>query len=151
MNYVTVYDAAQAGIPDLEVVAIAGAGAVIGLVVLATSRCPFPYWDRIYRVTFGSIFLVLGLYIISTPLQNYWLMRHHEPSNVIEGRVSYFVPKIGHGREIFCVRETCFSYSDNEMAPGFRNTSLYGGPMRLGLDVRVTYVDNMILKLEIVR
>jgi hypothetical protein len=153
MNYMTVYDAAGAGIPDMEVVAIGGGAALIGLVALATSGYQFQSWERTPRVIFGLGGLVIGLILTSIPLRNYWLMRHHEPAHVIEGRVSYFVPmqKPGHADEIFCVRETCFSYSDNEMAPGFKNTSLYGGPIRLGLDVRVTYVGNMILKLEIAR
>lgn len=70
---------------------------------------------------------------------------------VVEGRVSRFVPMpvSGHAMESFCVKDKCFYYSDYNDTIGFNNTSTLGGPIRAGLPVRVTYVGNTIIRLEI--
>jgi len=53
--------------------------------------------------------------------------------------------------ERFCVSGVCFAYSDFVITSGFNNTSSHGGPIREGLPVRVTYVGDMIVKLEVAR
>jgi len=72
---------------------------------------------------------------------------------VVEGTVSRFVPMpvTGHAMERFCVHDTCFEYSDFVITSGFNNTSSHGGPIREGLPVRVTFVGNKIVKLEITK
>jgi hypothetical protein len=47
------------------------------------------------------------------------------------------------------VESQCFSYSDYGDSVGFSNTSVRGGPIKAGLPVRVTFVGNTILKLEV--
>ena len=59
------------------------------------------------------------------------------------------MPVSGHAMEHFCVRQACFEYSDFVITAGFNNTASYGGPIRDGLPVRVTYVGNAIAKLEV--
>jgi hypothetical protein len=70
---------------------------------------------------------------------------------VIEGEVTSFqpMPRGGHGQECFSVESKSFCYSDNVLTPGFNQTTLYGGPMRQGIRVRVGYIENVILRLEI--
>jgi hypothetical protein len=70
-----------------------------------------------------------------------------------EGQVYHFspMPKGGHGYESFCVGRTCFSYSDYDLAPGFRKTSQRGGPVKEGVQVRLAHVGNVILRVEIAR
>lgn len=75
---------------------------------------------------------------------------------VVEGAVTSFNPKYlrnlqDYNRERFCVGRHCFDYSENHIGPGFRQTARRGGPIRLGLPVRVTYVGEHIVKLEIKR
>jgi len=74
-------------------------------------------------------------------------------ARVVAGVVTEFspMPVTGHAMERFCVSgsSACFEYSDYVVTSGFNNTSSHGGPIRAGLRVRVTYVGNSILKLEI--
>jgi hypothetical protein len=72
-------------------------------------------------------------------------------ASVVEGRVSNFkpMPYGGHQYERFCVESRCFYYSDYASSVGFNNTSSHGGPIKADLPVRVTFVGNAILKLEI--
>ncbi|WP_322021733.1 MULTISPECIES: hypothetical protein [unclassified Burkholderia] len=51
--------------------------------------------------------------------------------------------------ERFCVGQVCFSYSDYVVTGGFNNTASHGGPIRAGLPVRGSYVDGLIVKLEV--
>ena len=70
---------------------------------------------------------------------------------VVEGQVSQFepMPVTGHTLESFCVEGHCFSYADSVSSIGFHNTSSHGGPIKSGLSVRVSYVGNTILRLEV--
>jgi hypothetical protein len=61
------------------------------------------------------------------------------------------MPYTGHAMESFCVQEQCFSYSDYVVTTGFHNTASHGGPIREGLNVRIEYIGNIILKLEVAR
>jgi hypothetical protein len=44
-----------------------------------------------------------------------------------------------------------FSYPDYTVTCGFNNTASRGGPIREGLQVRIHYVDQLILRLEVAR
>jgi len=74
----------------------------------------------------------------------------HE-AKVAEGRVRDYwpMPAGGHGTEHFCVADACFEYSDFIVDGGFNNTASHGGPIREGLPVRVTYVGDKIVRLEV--
>ncbi len=76
---------------------------------------------------------------------------HEDRARVVEGVVTHFIPMpgTGHAMESFCVSDACFNYSDYVMTAGFNTTSSHGGPIREGLPVRVTYIGNIILKLEV--
>jgi hypothetical protein len=76
---------------------------------------------------------------------------HTRNYQVVEGPVTYYVPmpSDGYGEESFVVNGVSFGYSDNNLTVGFHNTASHGGPIREGLYVRVTYLDNLILRLEI--
>lgn len=73
--------------------------------------------------------------------------------SVVEGPVTDFVPMpyTGHAMERFSVQGQPFSYSDFIVTPGFRNSASHGGPIREGLYVRIAYVGNTILRLEVAR
>jgi hypothetical protein len=72
---------------------------------------------------------------------------------VVEGPVEQFVPMpyTGHSMERFSVAGIRFAYSDYVITGGFNNTSSHGGPIRLGRFVRITYVGEDIVRLEICR
>jgi hypothetical protein len=79
-------------------------------------------------------------------------LRDHTAA-VVEGPVEDFVPMPfeGHADESFTVRGVRFFYSDYNMSSTFNNTSSHGGPVRAARYVRVHYVGNAILKLELAR
>ena len=72
-------------------------------------------------------------------------------AQVVEGIVTDFkpIPPQGHADERFTVAGHTFSYSDYVTTSAFHTTRSYGGPIRAGLRVRVTYVGNSIVRLEI--
>ena len=72
---------------------------------------------------------------------------------VVEGPITQFsiAPYEGHANELFTVGDKTFSYSDYQMQPGFHTTQSHGGPLRLGMFVRISYIDQDILKLEVAR
>ncbi len=71
--------------------------------------------------------------------------------NVVEGRVTNFdpMPKSGQKMESFTVNGIRFEYSDFVVSPGFKNATSLGGPIKEGLPVRISYIGNTILKLEV--
>lgn len=73
--------------------------------------------------------------------------------SVAEGPVIEFqrVPFGGKGWEGFTVDGHRFWYSSYIITPGFHQYASFGGPLREGEYVRVTYRQNLILKLEIAK
>ena len=71
--------------------------------------------------------------------------------SVVEGPVTDFVPMpyTGHAMVRFTVGGHRFSYSDYVVTSGYNNTASHGGPIREGLYVRVSYIGNLILRLEV--
>ena len=71
---------------------------------------------------------------------------------VAEGIVEDFVPMLHGGRrESFTVDGRRFEYSDHFVTPGFDNSAAKGGPIRPGLNVRISHIGNVIVKLEVAR
>lgn len=70
---------------------------------------------------------------------------------VVEGNVTNFhpMPYEGHQEECFSVQTETFCYSDYVITGGFNNTASHGGPLREGLPVRVSYIGNAIVRLEV--
>jgi LPXTG-motif cell wall-anchored protein len=160
MAYATVFDTASTGYKPLWFVLV---GAVfIGLsVLLIRFRRASPKWRerstvaRViypYGLLFFSVIWTIGAFIrgyqeIGTALE----AANTGTAQIVEGPVTNFVPApaTGHANESFCVSNACFSYSDYVVTPGFNQTSSHGGPIHEGLNVRITYVGNTILKLEV--
>jgi hypothetical protein len=102
-------------------------------------------------VIFASLWSLLSF---SSMYSNYQHFRRAYQAGqylVAEGAVEDFhpMPYGGHQDECFSVQRVRFCYSDYGPTPGFNNTSSHGGPIRAELPIRVSYVGNTILKLEI--
>ena len=71
--------------------------------------------------------------------------------SVVDGTAENFhpMPFEGHQDECFTVRGVEFCYSDFIIGRGFNNSTSYGGPIRAGLPVRISYIGNNIVRLEI--
>jgi hypothetical protein len=78
--------------------------------------------------------------------------RDHQYS-VVEGTVENFkpMPYEGHENESFTVKGVRFEYSDYAVSPGFNKTSSHGGPIKQGIQVRISHIGNVILRLEVLR
>jgi hypothetical protein len=103
-------------------------------------------------IGFGMLWIVIGTlnYSHFANLRN---AARNGRAEVVEGAVKAFIPMPyeGHAQETFVVGGHQFSYSDYDETKGFNHTQSHGGPMKEGLQVRITHVDGSIVKLEIVR
>jgi hypothetical protein len=160
VRYLTVYDLAQAGYSEWYV-------PVFGLLFLLLaggllrSRRLFPTTGR---TSFRRVFPWAGLSLavlwtaayFAATFARYRSLRDALVSGeaqVVEGPVADFMPMPyeGHALEHFTVNGHRFAYSDFQETPGFHTTSSHGGPIRDGLQVRITSLNGVILRLEIAR
>jgi hypothetical protein len=160
MHYQTVFDIAAAGYKSWTFPAFGLIFIAIGAVLVASRKNPPGVWSKRPRASNAFAFFFLGFAVLWTATS--FLSTYGEYSSlskadvasgrkVVEGAVTDFkpMPATGHAMERFCVSGACFEYSDYVVTGGFNNTSSHGGPIHEGLRVRVTYVDNAIVKLEI--
>lgn len=111
------------------------------------------------RVVMPILLCVFGSLLIGAGIVNYSHFANlrtdaaNGSTEVVEGKVEQFVPMPyhGHADETFIVNGRYFAYSDYDLTKGFNNTQSHGGPMKEGLQVRITHVDGSIVKLEIAK
>ncbi len=107
-----------------------------------------------------GVWAFLGFSVLWTFLSGFFSYREYATlvSAVEQGTVQYVegpvqnfapMPANGHGVERFEVGGKRFEYSHNVASAGFNDTSTEGGPMRPGLQVRVGYVGDTIVHLEV--
>ncbi len=90
----------------------------------------------------------IPMWLEYTKLQKAYRLGHY---SVVQGTVENFrpMPPQGHSSECFSITNQTFCYADNVISAGFNNDSVHGGPIRAGLPVRVSYIGEDILKLEV--
>lgn len=108
---------------------------------------------QIFITLFGMLWLGawLNTYLHFENLRD--ALRRGEYS-IAEGRVTDFIPTPygGKDRESFNVGERHFSYSSYDLTKGFNQTRDKGGPLREGLQVRISYVDDdTIVRIEVAK
>jgi hypothetical protein len=154
VDYHTAFDLANSGYKSWD---FAGAGLILVLMgilfVLGRRRLP---GAKAGPFVFLGIAVLLTLSAFYSTYSEYTRLRsayENGSAKVVEGAVRSFkpMPWSGHARERFCVEGQCFRYSDFNVTNGFNNTSSHGGPIRDGLLVRVTYVGDAIVKLEVAK
>jgi hypothetical protein len=101
---------------------------------------------------FGALWIGLGIINYSN-FANLRTAARDGSTEIVEGKVEQFVPMPyeGHAQETFIVNGRYFAYSDYDQTKGFNRTQSHGGPMKEGLQVRITHVDGSIVKLEIAK
>jgi hypothetical protein len=162
MEYHTIFDISQVGYKAWPFVLIG-----VALMLVTISMFLFPrFWERIpfrgpefmrrYGVyIFTGFFTIWTLLVFATTYSDYAYAKNEYLEGkvgVVEGAVSNFKPgtnERGSAYESFCVKGACFTYSDYEESAGFNTMTINGGPIREGLPVRVTFVGNTIVKLEV--
>ncbi len=162
MDYKVVFDVASAGYKSWDFPAHGLILVGVGVILISFRKRLPGWWGKHPRVSNVFTFFYFGFAVFWTLISffstyhNYTSLAEAEKANsvsVVEGVVTNFkpMPVTGHAMEKFCVSGACFEYSDYVITGGFNNTSSHGGPIREGLPVRVTYVRNAIIKLEVVK
>ena len=113
-----------------------GAAAITFRTVFDAAQNGYAAW---WFPAHGQIFVALGAAIAAL---------RDGTAAVVEGPVTSLVDS-GHAGENLTVAAHRFAYSDDEVSAGFRHSASHGGPIRVGLYVRVTYVGKLILRLEV--
>lgn len=160
MPYHTVFDITVNGYKDWTFPAFGLIFVVAGILIWRYGPTHLPGWTRaspFARGAFCSFFIGFSvLWVIGSFVSTYADYRSLRREfvegrfKVVEGVVSEFDPETeGHKRERFCVGGTCFEYSTWLVQAGFNRSNAAGGPIRLGLPVRVSYVNGRIVKLEV--
>jgi hypothetical protein len=168
VQYQTIFDITTTGYQTWRFAAFGLIFVTIGILLVASvtwrRSLPFRWWStrplasKIFAYFFFGFALLwtsitfVGTWRDYSRLENAIATGH---ARVVEGVVTDFspMPVTGHAMERFCVSGSfaCFEYSDYVVTSGFNNTSSHGGPIRAGLRVRVTYVGDSILKLEVAK
>jgi hypothetical protein len=154
MDYRTVFDVTVAGFKSRSFPATGLIFIAIGIVLVAIrGKLTNKRWFPFIFLTFAIVWTATTGF---STFSEYRTLREAAEGGkvlVVEGKVSDFVPmpRSGHAMESFCVSGVCFAYSDYVVTSGFNNTSSHGGPISEGLPVRVTYVGETIVKLEVAR
>jgi hypothetical protein len=160
MTYHTVFDITHVGLKNWYGTLFFLAFLVIWILVMRPIGGQ-PFWSKrpgafrvFVTISSGFIALLAILDCFFTHLHHNNLRREFEEGrfSLVDGVVSEFSPEtLGRKRERFCVRGHCFTYSQSLSIPGFNDSNEGGGPIREGLPVRVSYVGEQIVKLEVGR
>ena len=113
-----------------------------------------PFNRRFLGYAMAGFACLWSLLVLSKMIPDYQRARSAYLSgnySVVQGLVTDFqpMPYQGHGEECFTVDSETFCYSDYVVTLGFNNTASHGGPIREGLPVRVSFIGNTILRLEV--
>ena len=164
MQYTTVFDISQQNFYGWAFfLSIAGGIAVVSVLLSRMIEhgyvAPIKGWSKKASVWFGYVicvfFLFTGGIMAKISYDDYaYLLSTLEQGQalVVQGCVQDFSPKLIKGRgelERFRVRGVLFEYSGSDLSPGFQQTAFKGGPIHEGLHVRISYVNKIILKLEV--
>ena len=166
MEYQTIFDAAVSGykawtFPFMGIAIMAG-GILISYLRsmknLEDGINPLIKGFKFFFFGFGTLWTIL---IFNATYSEYLLIRRAIDNNnlkIVEGVVTEFHPYTTRlEQEGFCIKNTCFKYSEYDITNGFNLTVAKGSPLRDGLPVRVSYieathagsVENLIVKLEV--
>jgi hypothetical protein len=152
MPYRTVFEITQQGYSWYLFFLCLSFGAITS--ILMFSYRGLPQKKRTLLIIFSTAVVLLGSAAFGNLRSQISNTRAYREGRyqTVEGNVTNFVPMPynGHALESFTVNGVKFSYTDwNFPKSGFKNTSSHGGPIREGLPVRIGYIGNTIVKLEI--
>ncbi|MEM7407583.1 MAG: hypothetical protein AAF458_19985 [Pseudomonadota bacterium] len=156
MEFELVFDLTRDRTVVLE--ALAGAALVAALLVIIIR---YPRWfcdpghELIVRrraVAIAALVFAAVVLAVISDASNRTVQRYVRGDfETAEGYVEDFrpMPATGHQRERFSVAGRTFAYSDFVRSDGFNQTRAHGGPIEGGLYVRVGYIGDTIVRLEI--
>jgi len=130
---------------------------LLGAVLIWVGRSrQWPLSRRLFAYFMVAFACIWSAFVFSTTYGEYASLQsgyRNGQFSVAEGQVTNFhpMPYEGHQEECFSVQTQTFCYSDYVITSGFNNTASHGGPIHEGLPVRVTYIGNAIVRLEVRR
>ncbi len=120
---------------------------------------PNGFWFALLWLGFIGFIVIVGAYTLMTYRRRLVASFTDGSGMIVEGSVADFHPrplnsKRGDPPESFTVGGVPFAYAQHAITGGFTKETLRGGPIRLGLPVRIHYlpmphVGNVIARLEI--
>lgn len=153
------YSVSDSGFPYWHILA---AGVGFFVVGVALYFCFSRAFEKGFRrilwsggaVAFALAWMVLGIFVPGRAYFHYLDLLAAVRSGQFEtvsGEISNFRPVLngGHRIESFIVAGKRFSYSGIATEPGFRQLNDEGSPVRDGLIVGISYVGEVIVRLEI--
>jgi hypothetical protein len=153
-HYVTLFDISTksfdwhfpaAGVPFLVI------GAVLIWAGKRNKWTGIRRWNGYFFVGFSLLWTFITFRIMFWDYSD--LHRAYQNGNfsIVEGQVENLrpMPYRGHQEECFTVKDATFCYSDYEPTAGFNNTTSHGGPIQSGLPVRIAYIGNNILRIDV--
>jgi hypothetical protein len=144
--YTTLFDITQKGFPWLFDTGGLIIGA-LGIVVIRRKKASYKWALGI--AAFGILWSLVSFSASYNQRRDALQVYAAGQYLIVEGPVeSYQEEPVGKG-ECFSAQGKRFCYSDFVIVPGFNNAAWHGGPIRPGLPVRVSYVGDTILKLEV--
>ena len=162
MPYETVFEISDVGFKYLWLPAIGVISAIVGAffayVPMLAVKCLPRSLCRESPRRLGVLVLMVGLcWMVATFAvtngEYLSLIRAFEAGDykVVEGQVQNFhpMPLTPGGKESFEVGGMRFEYSEFELKAAHNTTTVHAGPAEDGLFVRVAYLGNKILRLEI--
>jgi hypothetical protein len=152
MEYQVVFDIQQSGYHYWYLaVACIGLLVIFGGVYNLMSRQekPSSYANVTFTILFGMLWFGAWLIVFKhySELGDALSRGGYE---VVEGRVTEY-SSYGKDSESFTVGGHGFSYSGYDLTKGFNQTRAKGGPIREGLQVRIAYVDESIVRIEVAK
>ncbi len=153
-EYVTVYQISKQS-TDWGFALAGGIPLLVGIILIFAKRkfkWEQPHWAMpIFACGFGILWLCVAGVSVVHESSNALTVYTRGEYQVVEGVVTNFhpMPYEGYQDECFSVQDKRFCYSDYMVTPGFHNATSHGGPIRSGLPVRIAYIGNMIVRLDI--
>lgn len=142
-----------------QLVFLVGSLAIFAIVAAAEQyNRRFPAPGLFKRPPFGAAGTVVGIFLLIyaaltglTMIPSMWLSRQLAggQGEVIEGPVTIYLEVASGKNECISVADRQFCYSDWVITPGFNRTRAMGGPMRNGLQVRLSAIGNTIVRVEV--
>jgi hypothetical protein len=156
MSYSVVFDLDRSGYPFWWLLLlVAAVGGLAGTVLLTFGG----RHERARQI--GSVFVVLvplfALGMLVVTFSDYRSLKGDLDSgrvSVVEGPVSNYQPMKSGSRgeyESFTVKGVEFTYNGFALTSAFDKPAFFGGPIREGIQVRVTYVGDSIVRLEVAK
>ena len=158
MEYDIVFEISMSGLDKTEFSSPGLLFILIGLVMYRFPKLFARHWSEEWTKRFAAAWLGLAIFWTVTAFTITYLDQESARESyssgnfkIVEGPIENFdpMPASGYKKESFSVNGVKFEYSDFVVTPGFNNTASKGGPIHEGLPVKISHIDNVILKLEV--